>query len=148
MSEAALLDADEGAFSDDRRLFSITELTREFDVTTRTLRFYEAEGMISPLRRGRQRLFSQRDRTRLKLILRGKRLGLSLADIRDIIDMYDAEPGERGQLEYLVKQIAGRRFELQQKQKDIELTLDELEQVELRCLQRLAQLSGSETDDL
>ncbi len=142
------MDVDELTSSDDRRLFSITELTREFDITTRTLRFYEAEGMISPLRRGRQRLFNQRDRTRLKLILRGKRLGLSLADIRDIIDMYDAEPGERGQLEYLVEQIAGRRFELQQKQKDIELTLDELEQVEFRCLQRLAQLSGSETDDL
>ncbi len=143
MADAALDDETDARSGVRERLYSITELTREFDITTRTLRFYEAEGMLSPLRRGRQRLFSLRDRTRLKLILRGKRLGLSLADIRDIIDMYDAEPGEQGQLAYLVERIAGRRSELEQKQKDIELTLAELEQVETRCLQRLAQLKGS-----
>ena len=143
MTDAVLYDDADAHSGSGERLFTITELTRQFDITTRTLRFYEAEGMLSPLRRGRQRLFSQRDRTRLKLILRGKRLGLSLADIRDIIDMYDAEPGERGQLTYLVERIAGRRSELEQKQKDIELTLAELEQVEIRCLQRLEQLKGS-----
>ena len=148
MADALLCDGTGAGAGEERRLFSITELTREFDITTRTLRFYEAEGMLSPLRRGRQRLFNQRDRTRLKLILRGKRLGLSLADIRDIIDMYDAEPGERGQLNYLVERIAGRRSELEQKQKDIDLTLAELEQVELRCLQRLAQLNRTETNEL
>lgn len=148
MADTLIDDGAGAASGEDRRLFSITELTREFDITTRTVRFYEAEGMLSPLRRGRQRLFDQRDRTRLKLILRGKRLGLSLADIRDIIDMYDAEPGERGQLNYLVERIAGRRSELEQKQKDIELTLAELEQVELRCLQRLSQLNGAETNEV
>jgi len=122
------------------RYFSITELTREFGITTRTLRFYEAEGLLNPLRKGRYRLFNQRERTRLKLILRGKRLGLSLADIREIIDMYGAEPGEAGQLELLIGKIAERRAELEQKRRDIELTLDELEQVEAKCLERLKQL--------
>lgn len=126
----------------DRRYFTITELTREFQVTTRTIRFYEAEGMLKPLRRGRQRLFDQRERTRLKLILRGKRLGLALADIREIIDMYDAKPGERGQLTYLVDRIAERRAELLQKQRDIALTLEELAEVEARCMERLDQIEG------
>ena len=122
------------------RYATITQVTREFDVTTRTLRFYEAEGMLTPLRRGRSRLYSQRERTRLKLILRGKRLGLSLAEIREIIDMYDAEPGEEGQLSLLVAKIADRRAELHQKQRDLELTLEELDQVEDRCRERLKQL--------
>jgi len=125
------------------RYATITQVTREFDVTTRTLRFYEAEGMLAPLRRGRSRLYSQRERTRLKLILRGKRLGLSLAEIREIIDMYDAEPGEEGQLSLLVAKIADRRAELRQKQRDIELTLNELDQVEERCRDRLKQLGGN-----
>lgn len=122
------------------RYATITQVTREFDVTTRTLRFYEAEGMLTPLRRGRSRLYSQRERTRLKLILRGKRLGLSLAEIREIIDMYDAEPGEEGQLSLLVAKIADRRAELRQKQHDIEITLRELDEVEQRCRERLEQL--------
>jgi len=129
--------------SDRPRYATITQVTREFDVTTRTLRFYEAEGMLTPLRRGRSRLYSQRERTRLKLILRGKRLGLSLAEIREIIDMYDAEPGEEGQLSLLVAKIADRRAELRQKQRDIELTLDELDQVEERCRDRLKQLGAN-----
>ena len=125
-----------------QRYHSITELTREFGITTRTLRFYESEGMLSPLRRGRQRLFNARERTRLKLILRGKRLGLSLADIREIIDMYDAEPGEAGQLRLLLERIEGRRADLLQKQRDLELTLSELDEVEARCTDRLEQLEG------
>lgn len=125
------------------RYFSITELTREFGITTRTLRFYEAEGLLNPLRKGRHRLFNQRERTRLKLILRGKRLGFSLAEIREIVDMYDAEPGEPGQLTLLVDQIAMRRAELTQKMQDIELTLSELEQVETKCLERLTQLRAA-----
>ena len=124
------------------RYHSITELTREFGITTRTVRFYESEGMLNPLRRGRQRLFSPRERTRLKLILRGKRLGLSLSDIREIIDMYDAEPGEQGQLQYLLERIAGRRAELVQKQKDLELTLSELDDLEARCVVRLEELEA------
>jgi DNA-binding transcriptional MerR regulator len=122
------------------RLYSITELTREFDVTTRTIRFYEAEGMLKPLRRGRTRLFPARERTRLKLILRGKRLGFSLAEIREIINLYDTEPGERGQLNHFLSKIAERRGDLEQKRLDIEATLAELGQVERRCQDRLKEL--------
>lgn len=145
MTATALRKDEDGRDAHDRRYFTITQLTREFEVTTRTIRFYEAEGMLSPFRRGRQRLFDQRERTRLKLILRGRRLGLALADIREIIDMYDAEPGERGQLSYLVERIAQRRAELLQKQRDIEVTLEELAEVEARCVERLDQLEGNRT---
>ena len=92
-----------------QRLYTITQLTQEFDITTRTLRFYEAQGMLSPQRRGRQRLYRPADRTRLKLILRGKRLGFSLAEISEMIEMYGKAPGEAGQLRLLMQRIADRR---------------------------------------
>jgi len=123
-----------------RRWFSISELAREFAITTRTIRFYEDEGMLAPLRRGRQRLYSQRERVRLKLILRGKRLGFSLAEIREIVDMYDAEPGEAGQLRHFLRKIDERRRELEQKRADIALTLRELADIKSRCRARLAEL--------
>lgn len=121
--------------------FSIGDLAREFDVTTRTIRFYEAEGLISPVRRGQTRVFSQRDRTRLKLILRGKRLGFSLAEIREIVDMYDAPPGESGQLELLIAKIEERRARLLRQRDDIAVALRELDSVAARCEARLAALS-------
>lgn len=121
--------------------FSITDLAREFDVTTRTIRFYEDEGLIAPARRGQTRLFSQRDRTRLRLILRGKRLGFSLGEIRDIIDLYDAAPGEAGQLRFFLQKIAERRAALEQQRRDIAETLSELAEVERRCAERLAALT-------
>lgn len=123
-----------------REVYTITDLTQEFGVTTRTLRFYEAEGMLSPLRRGRQRLYRASDRTRLKLILRGRRLGLSLAEVRDIIDMYGKAPGEAGQLRRLVARIGERRAELEQKRRDIDETLRELDEVEAGCHARLASM--------
>jgi DNA-binding transcriptional MerR regulator len=109
-------------------------------VTLRTIRFYEDQGLISPERRGSQRVFRARDRVRLGLILRGKRLGFSLQEIAKIVDMYDAEPGEAGQLRYLLEQIAVRREELEQRRRDIEETLGELAEVERRCREDLAQL--------
>lgn len=121
--------------------FSIADLAREFDVTTRTIRFYEDEGLISPARRGQHRLFSPRDRIRLKLILRGKRLGFSLGEIRDIIDLYDAAPGEVGQLRFFLGKIAERRAVLEQQRADIAETLDELAEVERRCLAQLKALT-------
>ncbi len=124
-------------------IYTITDLAREFGITTRTIRFYEAKGLLSPRRRGTTRLFRGRDRTRLRLILRGKRLGFSLAEIAEIIDMYDAEPGERGQLELLIRKIAERRRRLQRQQRDIAATLADLERVEARCRRRLAALAGS-----
>jgi DNA-binding transcriptional MerR regulator len=120
--------------------FSITELAREFDVTPRTIRFYEDEGLLSPRRRGQARIFSGRDRVRLQLILRGKRLGFSLSEIRDIIDMYSAEPGEAGQMRYLLQRIEERRAALQRQREDIAVTLTEMKAVELRCRHRLAEL--------
>lgn len=123
-------------------IFSITDLACENDITTRTIRFYEAEGLLHPERRGRTRLFSQRDRTRLKLILRGKRLGFSLVDIAEIVNLYDEAPGEAGQLKHFLDKIIVRRKELKQKQRDINLTLSDLVRVEKNCRQRLSSLAG------
>lgn len=122
------------------RLYTITQLTQEFGITTRTLRFYEAQGLITPQRRGRQRLYKPADRTRLKLILRGKRLGFSLTEISEIIGMYGKAPGEAGQLQLLMRKIAERRAELEEKRNDIELTLAELADVERGCQTRLQEL--------
>ncbi len=114
-------------------------------MTTRTLRFYEQQGLIDPLRRGRTRLYRPADRTRLKLILRGRRLGFSLSEIRDIVGMYDAPPGERGQLHHLIDRIEEKRAELLEKQRDIDLTLGELDAVEAGCRERLASLGDKKT---
>jgi DNA-binding transcriptional MerR regulator len=120
--------------------WSISQLADEFRITHRTIRFYEDQGLISPQRRGSQRIFHARDRVRLSLVLRGKRLGFDLAQIRRIVDMYDQPPGEAGQLHYLLEQIAARRADLEQRRKDIEQTLDELAEVERRCLADLTRL--------
>ena len=120
--------------------YTITELTKEFGVSTRTIRFYEDEGLIHPLRRGRTRLFRQSDRQLLRNILRGKRLGFSIAEIREIIGMYKAPPGEAGQLKTIIGRVKRRREELEQKRRDIEDLLVELDQAEEDCLTRLAEL--------
>ncbi|MFI4987381.1 MAG: MerR family DNA-binding transcriptional regulator [Alphaproteobacteria bacterium] len=123
-------------------LHTISELAREFDVTTRTIRFYEDEGLLEPERRGQARLYSPRERVRLKLILRGKRLGFSLAEIKEIFDLYDGSPGEAGQLRHFLGKIAERRQQLEQQREDIEVTLAELASVEARSQARLAELGG------
>ena len=120
--------------------FSISELSQEFDVTTRAIRFYEDEGLLEPQRQGRQRVYSSRDRVRLKLILRGKRLGFSLSEIGDIIDMYDSEPGEVGQLQYFIEKISVRRKTLKQQRNDIEVTLKELDSIEKQCRKSITRL--------
>ena len=113
--------------------WSIAELAAEYDVTLRTIRFYEDRGLLTPERRSTTRVYHPRDRVRLALILRGKRLGFSLDEIAKIVDMYDAEPGEEGQLVYLLDQITHRRTELEQRRLDIEETLQDLAEVEARC---------------
>jgi DNA-binding transcriptional MerR regulator len=120
--------------------WTIAEVASEFGVTLRTVRHYEDLGLVSPERRSTVRVFHQRDRVRLALILRGRRLGFSLDEIATIINMYDAEPGEVGQLRYLVDQIDVRRTELEQRRKDIDETLAELDEVEHRCRRDLARL--------
>ena len=121
--------------------FSISDLAREFGVTTRAIRFYEDEGLLSPGRSGRQRVYTSRDHVRLKLIVRGKRLGFSLSEVREIIEMYDLDSGENGQLRYFLEQIKKRREALQQQRYDIELTLGELDSIESECKHRLSALS-------
>src|SRR5262245_9197999 len=121
--------------------WSIAELADEFGVTLRTIRHYEDVGLITPERRGTTRIFYVRDRVRLALILRGKRLGFSLDEIATIVNMYDAEPGEAGQLTYLIDQISVRRTDLEQRRRDIDLTLADLDQVEQRCREDLARLT-------
>ncbi len=123
-----------------REFYTITELTREFDISTRTLRFYEDEGLIAPVRRGRTRLFRPSDRILIRQIMRGKRLGFSIAEIREIIQMYKAPPGEAGQLHTIVEKVEEKRTELRQKRKDIEETLAELDAVEEACVNRLAEM--------
>ncbi|MFZ1773828.1 MAG: MerR family DNA-binding transcriptional regulator [Rhizobiaceae bacterium] len=123
-----------------REFYSITELTREFEVSTRTLRFYEDEGLVQPVRRGRTRLFRPADRHLIKQILRGKRLGFAISEIREIIQMYKAPPGEVGQLKLMMQRIEERRAELRQKRRDLEETLAELDQADDACIMRLAEL--------
>lgn len=122
------------------KYYTITELTREFGVSTRTLRFYEDEGLINPERRGRTRLFRSADRRLIMEILRGRRIGFTIAEIREIIQVYRDPPGESGQLRLLMKRVEEKRDELNQKRKDIEETLEELNNVEEACLTRLAEI--------
>ncbi|MDI7864033.1 MerR family DNA-binding transcriptional regulator [Rhizobiaceae bacterium n13] len=122
------------------KYYTITELTREFGISTRTLRFYEDEGLIHPERRGRTRLFRAADRRLIQEILRGRRIGFSIAEIREIIQVYKDPPGEMGQLRLLMKRVDEKREDLRQKRKDIEETLTELDHIEESCLTRLAEL--------
>ena len=124
----------------DQEQFSISDLSQEFDVTTRAIRFYEDEGLLEPRRKGRRRVYTVRDRVRLKLILRGKRLGFSLSEIGDIITMYDSEPGEAGQLHYFINKISARRTVLKQQRDDIDVTLNELDAIDKQCRKTLARL--------
>ena len=125
---------------DEDRTWTIADVADEHRLTPRTIRHYEDIGLISPERRGTARIFHPRDRIRLALVQRGKRLGFSLEEIAKIVNMYDDPPGEAGQLEYLLDQIAVRRTELEQRRRDIEASLDELDAVERRCRADLSRL--------
>lgn len=122
--------------------FSISDLAREFDVTPRTIRYYEAEGMLEPLRQGQRRIYSLRDRVTLALILRGKRLGFSLAEAKEIIDLYDAPQGEAGQLRLLLDKLADKRGLLEEKRRDAENALANMDDYAARCRRRLAELEN------
>ena len=120
-----------------RETFSITELANEFALTTRAIRFYEDQGLLSPERRGTRRIYSQRERVRLKLVLRGKRLGMSLADIAGILDLYDADHSERPQLLKFLEVHGSRRVLLEQQREDIDVVLEEISSIERDCRKRL-----------
>jgi DNA-binding transcriptional MerR regulator len=120
--------------------WTISELAAEFDTTLRAIRFYEDRGLLQPERRGQLRIFHERDRVRLQLILRGKRLGFTLDEIAQVLDMYDETPGERGQLAFLISDIESRRRTLLAKRRDLDEALAELDELEARCRLDLAQL--------
>lgn len=122
-----------------KQTYSIGELAREFDITTRTIRFYEDQGLLSPERRGQTRIYSPADRVKLVLILRGKRLGFSLAESRELIDMYDPSANQP-QLEALLARIEDRQTQLDQQKRDIALLETELDQARQRCLDAMKEL--------
>ena len=119
--------------------YSISDLAREFDVTARAIRFYEAEGLLAPRREGQRRIYALRDRTRLKLTLRGKRLGLTLSEIREIVDMYDTGRDERPQLEKFLAVLDSHKRQLEQQRVDIEAQLSEIGLFEKRCRKLLSE---------
>ena len=106
--------------------YTISELAKEFGITTRTIRFYEDQRLLSPRREGTSRIFSNRDRVRLKLALRGKRLGFSLAEIRELFDLYDISRDEKKQLEEFLVKLERRRALMEQQREDIEVMLNEI----------------------
>jgi DNA-binding transcriptional MerR regulator len=113
--------------------YSISELAREFGISTRTIRFYEEKGFIAPRREGQRRIYGAADRARIKLLLRGKRIGMTLAESMEIIEMYDPDRGDREQLETLILRVQQRRSALRQQLKDIENMLKSLDEVEALC---------------
>ena len=121
----------------ERGEFSISELAREFDVTPRAIRFYEDQGLLAPSRDGQRRIYTPRDRTRLKLTLRGKRLGLTLSEIRELIDMYEPGRDQRPQLERFLAVLEAHKASLLQQQTDIEAQLSEIRAFEKKIRKRL-----------
>ena len=124
--------------------YSISELAQEFALTTRAIRFYEDEGLLAPRRRGLARIYGERERTRIKLILRGKRLGLSLSEIRELFDIYATAGNERAQLAKFLQMLADRRAMLHQQREDIDAVLAEIAFIERDCRRRL-KLPSAET---
>ena len=122
----------------DARTYTITELAQEFDITPRAIRFYEDVGLLTPERAGRNRVYTLRDRTRLKLTLRGKRLGLSLQEIKRLVDMYESPSDTEQQLRAFLQVLAEHRELLERQREDLEVTLAEIAQHEERCRQMLA----------
>ena len=129
--------------------YSISDLAREFALTPRAIRFYEIEGLIAPRRRGQARIYGERERTRIKLILRGKRLGFALSEIRELFDIYAATGSERPQLVKFLQMLAERRALLDQQREDIDAVLAEIAVLERDCRRRLKQRSvvGDEASD-
>jgi DNA-binding transcriptional MerR regulator len=119
--------------------YTISELAKEFDVTTRTIRFYEEKGLISPTREGQRRIYSPSDRVRIKLILRGKRIGMTLQESVDVIDMYDPSNNNTGQLQAVLSDLRERRDKLVQQKRDIDEMLNGLDEVESICASVLAE---------
>jgi DNA-binding transcriptional MerR regulator len=124
------------------RLCTITELSEELGITPRAIRFYEAKGLLSPQRVGSNRVYTHRDRARLMIILRGKRLGFSLAVVQKYLDLYDADPTHRAQIETLLHGARQRIAELERQRRDLETTTAELREIEQLCLEAMRRLGA------
>ncbi|MGM0524825.1 MAG: MerR family transcriptional regulator [Pseudomonadota bacterium] len=120
--------------------YSIGELAKQFDITTRSIRFYEDEGLLSPKRQGQHRIYTNKDRVRLKLVLRGKRLGFSLAETRRLFELYDADNSSAAQLEKVLELIEEKKVSLRQQMEDINVLLTELSGLEQRCQDELTNI--------
>ncbi|MEJ2632158.1 MAG: MerR family DNA-binding transcriptional regulator [Acidihalobacter sp.] len=118
-------------------LYSVTELAEELGITPRAIRFYETKGLIKPRRAGTTRVYTYRDRARMQLILRGKRLGFSLADIKEYLDMYDVDPSRAKQVKLLLEKVDRRIGELEQQREDLETTLAELDEMRQQCVAKV-----------
>ncbi|HAT32834.1 MAG TPA: MerR family transcriptional regulator [Janthinobacterium sp.] len=126
--------------------YTITELAREFDITARAIRFYEDQGLLSPTREGaggRNRVYTARDRIRLKLTLRGKRLGLTLSEIKSLVDMYETPKDTSAQMNRFLGVLAQHRETLEQQREDIEMALEEITAHEEECRRLLAGIAGA-----
>jgi DNA-binding transcriptional MerR regulator len=121
--------------------YSISDLSKEFDITTRSIRFYEDQGLLAPTRKGQTRIYSQRDKVRLKLVLRGKRLGFSLAETGRLFELYDADKSSAKQLTIMMELIAEKKVDLKQKLDDISALLIELNDIENNCQKILTTLT-------
>lgn len=124
------------------RTYTISDLAAEFALTPRAIRFYEDEGLLEPRRAGQARVYGERERTRTKLILRGKRLGLSLIEIREILDLHDRRDGDRRQLERFLEALEHRRRALAVQREDIDALLSEIASIERDCRRRLKDASA------
>lgn len=124
----------------DETTYTIGELAREFDITPRSIRFYEEQGLLSPKRTGQNRIYNNKDRVRLKLILRGKRLGFSLAEVKTLFELYDTNPNSALQLETMLQLTEQKRAILRQQLDDITMLMSELDEVEARCREELTDL--------
>ena len=128
--------------------YTISDLAREFALTTRAIRFYEDCGLVAPARKGRSRIYGERERVRIKLILRGKRLGLSLSEIGELLDLYEVTRNERAQLTKFLDLLADRRARLYQQKEDIDAVLDEIAGIERECRRRLKAEQGAKAGTL
>lgn len=121
----------------DERLYTVGELASELEVTARALRFYEDRGLIQPRRAGQNRIYTRRDRARLILILRGKRLGFSLAEVKEWLDLYDADPLQVAQTRHLARRVEARLRRLEQQHEDLEATITELKEIQAQIARHL-----------
>lgn len=134
-----------GAVTD--TFFTVTELARDLSITARTIRFYEDKGLVTPRRAGNIRIYTKRDRARLLLILRGKRLGFTLREIREYLDLYDLDPSQSEQIRLLLKKVQDRLAMLEEQREALEVSIDELKEIEAQTLAALAGALRTGTDD-